>query len=1182
MRKLFLLCALLLSVSFAFAAKDAELIFWGKADDLVEFLPDNGKISIWKDARVNGLEAKSEGDGRPILVKSGTLGTPSIYFGGAYNSDERENTYLEFPLGGEWQGATIFIVGTALGRAGLLDTSPGGYGTLRTVGWVQLTSTTCGFPGMPYFSAHPNEVGVLTLRANMSMEQGLTLDMFENGIANHPTSIDPAPMYSIRNDKARIGNMNRGEAKFYGEVKEILYYKGALTTEQRMQVEAYLALRHKLIDASAFGEEILKAHETPFGYISYVEIEKAPLPEVKAVPYTEGAVLWLRAEDIVDVDENKPIVSFNPTLGGAVTSEDGTRPIYVSEGINKRPAIKFEGNHNVRPAIFQSLTLPVAGETTQVTIAVVGTNLFNAGVIDTAPGSNGCLRHVGFLQLTGSDLAYGDPFKFDNYEHSVPQMTFITVGIDENGKQYLETYANGYERTKLTTKDDKIAPIIFNRANIGTNNRGESAFNGFISEVMIFPKVLKDTERKSIEAYFSEKFGITIKTEEDYIKGPDRSRWTSVYPHLETYSFSWYGNTFSGATEWVQSGISGINVYPDGTVLATSIWDEPHKEIGFYKNGKVVDSKYNMSGGFAKITYDDRYIYAGKSGMGEKTAGVARYIRNLESEKLELVPFEKGNDKGYISFEVPGVWQEAAGIAVTNSAILLTVWDIPKVFLFNKTTGEKLGELTIDESGPIAIDKDNNLWLGNSKGAFQYLPNGRPTGKSVQGIKVTGMFITAKGELVLSDGGANQQVVYFDVSGARARELKRIGVKGGVYAGPVRGAMGPNRLYMPTDVAVDAAGTLYVNNNGQILRAYSEKGEMLWEIWSTVFCTTGDFDPMTDGNDIYTRVMNYKFVPGQDPGKDWKMTGVSIDHFSYPELAQASSQNVTIREFNGEIYRYAIAHGASIYKKVKGSEIFAPVAYYGNGRTPIVELKNRPDKEKGNRYVWADLNGNNVAEANEFKYPSEPFRFEESYNAYVDSKGDVWEPQSRFGVLKTPLSGFTASGAPIYDLDKAVKYARPAEFIEVLRCYYFPETDTMYLSGYTWKNPVSGKEWIWGCSGREAICYTDWSKDTRKVRSRMVYPEPAWDIKAMWVLDEANILLAAEGQTSVVFVYNTLTGELLGILEPDPSIVGDVGWVDTDGSIRAFTKKDGSFLVIVEDSWAQKEMIYHVKPIKTK
>jgi len=1181
MNKVFLTIALLLCICFALSAKDAELALWIKADDLVEFMADNEKISIWKDARVNGLELKSEGDGRPILVKSASLNTPSVYFGGAYGSDERLNTYMQVPLAGEWQGTTIFVVGTGLGRTGIIDTAPGSHGCLRTCGWLQITGTTCGAPGIPYFSANPNELGVLTLSANMMGEQGLFFDIFENGRKSMETSIDPNPTYSVRFLDPRIGHNNRGEGKFYGEIKEVLYYNGIMTPAQRMQVEAYLALRHKLIDSAEFDEEIVKAHEFPFGYTPK-DREKEPLPEVKAVPYTNNAVLWLRADDISDVDNNKPIVSFNPTIGGAITSNEGTRPIYVSEGVNNRPSIKFEGNHNATPRIFQYLNLPITGEATQLTIAVVGTNLMNAGVIDTAPGGSGCLRQIGFMQLTGSDLAFGNPFHFTDDERSAPQMIFIILGIDENGKQYLETYANGYPKDKIVATDDKIVAARFSRSTVGTNNLGESGFNGLISEVMIFPEALNEENRKSIEAYFGEKFGVKVKTDEELAKAGDRSMWTSIFPHLDTYSFSWYGNTFSGDTEWVQSGISGINVYPDGTVLTTSIWDEPHKEIGFYKDGKVVDQEYNMSGGFAKIAYDDKYIYAGKSGMGEKTAGIARYVRNLEDKRLDLVPFEKGNEKGHISFEVPNIWQEAAGIAVTNSSILLTVWDIPKIFVFNKVTGEKLGEIPIDESGPLALDKDSNLWLGNSKGAFQYSANGKLTGKSIPGIKVTGLFVTSKGELVVTDGGENQQVVFFDVSGARARELKRIGEKGGVYAGPVRGAMGPNRLYMPTDVAVDSKGILYVNCDGQLLRAYSDKGDLLWEIWSTVFCTTGDFDPRTDGNDLYTRVMNYKFVPNQEPGKDWKMTGVSIDTFSYPEIARATSQNQVIRELNGEIYRYSIGHGAAIHKKVKNSEIFAPIAYYNNGRTPVVELKNRPDKEKGNRYIWADVNGNGIAEANEFKYPSEPLQFHEAFNTFIDSKGDIWEPQNRFGVLKTPLGGFTQSGAPVYDLDKSERFARPAEFIEVLRCHYFPETDTMYLSGYTWENPASGKEWNWGCSGREAICYTDWSKDTRKIRSRMPFPEPAWDIKAMWVLDETDLLFAAEAQTSVVFVYNTLTGELLGILEPDPEIVGAVGWVDTDGSIRAFAKKDGSTLVIVEDSWAQKEMIYHVKPIKTK
>jgi len=1176
-------CGLWMLTFLSAQTKDPVLELWIKATDLTDFYENGDKLAVWKDARANGLELKSDGDGRPMFFNNGTTGgTPSVYFGKIAGTEDVLNTYFDLPLKGEWKGTTIFVVGTNLGHAGVVDTAPGSAGCLRTMGWLQITGTLCAASGLPYFSANPTELGVLTLTAYMDDDSGLSFNAYENGSQAFDTVIDPNPMFSVRFQNARIGNNNRGEGIYNGEIKEVLYYSGIMTDEDRQQIEGYLAIRHNLVDTAGLIDEILKSHEYPFGYISEKDVNIL-LPEVKAIPYTDGAAAWIRAEDIVDVDANKPINFVPAQIGSEFTSSGANRPTYIAKGLGGRPAILFEGNLNANPRTFQNLQIPLQGEVTEFTLAVAGTNLWSMGLFDTAPGREKCLRTIGAIQLTGSSLVAGSPFPLINGKYNEGHMIIVIIGVNDEGVQYIETFANGHFQKRVLSADDHLASVQFLNGNIGITNGGETVFNGMISEMMIFPKVINESERKQIEVYFSEKYAIAIKSKEQIeLDESARSRWTNVYPRLETYSFSWYGNTFSGDTEWVQSGMSGLNVYPDGTVLATSIWDEPHKEIGFYKDGKVIGPTHT-GGGFAKITFDDDYIYVGKSGMGEKKVGIARYKRSMDGESLEKVPFAAENGNGFVMFDVENIWQEAAGIALNGSVLFLTVNNIPRVFLFNKETGMRIGGFDVEEGGPIALSPDGTLWLGTSRGAFEYNSAGQETGREITDIKVTGITFSPSGELVLTDGGKGQQIIFYNISGRVPQAVRTIGEYGGVYQNTMRGKMSSDRLFLPTDIAVDEKGNTYVNNDGKIMRSYSPNGELLWELWSTVFCTASDFHPDTDGNDIYSQIFHYEYVPGEEPGKDWKIVGVGNDPLSFPYLSAPHSQNVVHKKLNNEVYRYGIVNGAVINKLAENGEIFEPVAYYSNGRgTPVVDFPNRPTKEKGNRFVWTDFNGNHMVDDDEFQYPLEGFYIQETFNVFIDSEGNFWEPQNRYGVLKTPLVGFTASGAPIYDLEKAEKFDKPKEFSEVLRCHYFPETDTMYLSGYTWDNQLSGHEWIWGCCGREAICYTDWSKPTRKIRSRMVYPEPAWDIKSMWVLDNADLLLAAEAQTSVIFVYNTLTGELIGILEPDPKIVGSVGWVDTDGSLRAFEKEDGSILVIEEDSWAQKEMIYHVKPIKTK
>lgn len=56
-----------------------------------------------------------------------------------------------------------------------------------------------------------------------------------------------------------------------------------------------------------------------------------------------------------------------------------------------------------------------------------------------------------------------------------------------------------------------------------------------------------------------------------------------------TYSVSWLGNSFSGASNrWVQNFFIHTAVQPDGTVNTWSHWDEGGKKFGVYKDGDVI------------------------------------------------------------------------------------------------------------------------------------------------------------------------------------------------------------------------------------------------------------------------------------------------------------------------------------------------------------------------------------------------------------------------------------------------------------------------------------------------------------------------------------------------------------------------------------------------------------------
>ena len=284
---------------------------------------------------------------------------------------------------------------------------------------------------------------------------------------------------------------------------------------------------------------------------------------------------------------------------------------------------------------------------------------------------------------------------------------------------------------------------------------------------------------------------------------------------------------------------------------------------------------------------------------------------------------------------------------------------------------------------------------------------------------------------------------------------------------------------------MDAAGNVYVNGSGS-LRAFSPKGERLWDLECTQFCTTGDFDPATDGRDLYTAAHHYRHDPGKPPGKDWSWSGFTTDARRFPEIGDRAQQ-VLMRRLGGHLIRYSLSEPITIHRLEPGSEIFVPCGTYHQeeGRT----MKRPAEAPKGGRYFWVDRDGDGKVATSEIGTPKgnapPTVQF---FDTFVDSAGGIWQPQGRRGVRCLPMKGITEKGVPIYDLADEVYEPRPPEFSEVLRAQYFPEADTMYLAGYTWEQPARGPE-QWGNCGREVVRYDDWDKPTRKVRSRMPYPD---------------------------------------------------------------------------------------------
>jgi hypothetical protein len=165
-----------------------------------------------------------------------------------------------------------------------------------------------------------------------------------------------------------------------------------------------------------------------------------------------------------------------------------------------------------------------------------------------------------------------------------------------------------------------------------------------------------------------------------------------------------------------------------------------------------------------------------------------------------------------------------------------------------------------------------------------------------------------------------------------------------------------------------------------------------------------------------------------------------------------------------------------------------------------------------------------------------------------------------------------AHGNPRYS-PKSEHTSMPPPFNDLLRTEYVPDTDTMYLSGQTKDRPISHGEW--GTSGTVLVRYDHWSESPRQ-RYRIDLPYVADKQFIVSIAYADDLAFAVDCKSAEVFVYNLHDGSSVGSMKPGPEVHAESGWVDFRDAMRAMRRKDGSYLVFVEEDYKGKSLVYHL------
>ena len=671
------------------------------------------------------------------------------------------------------------------------------------------------------------------------------------------------------------------------------------------------------------------------------------------------------------------------------------------------------------------------------------------------------------------------------------------------------------------------------------------------------------------------------------------------------YKTSWIGNSFGGGDKWVQIKIEGMEVTRDGKVYTNSIWDEAGREVGIYQNGDVIGKAEDLHGwgrhGGKAIAVDERYMYVAMQQSVEKKAkaqgkdyppsGTTWYAVRRYNLSGKPAPFPRGRgwDKSML---IVSTKSAITGLAVNQQRLYVSDAATNSIRVYSTSNfGQQVRNFPVSHPGKIATDRRGNLWViqTNTHKILNYSASGKQLpGTITDAGKPTAIAFDRRGKLLVTDNGVRQQVLIYNVR--RTPELvETLGIKGGVYAG-VPGKVGDLKLYDLSGVGADARGNIYVNSGfhgGTDLRKFSPARKLQWQLLSLHFVDNADIDPQTDGLDVFAKQERFSMNYSKPVGKQWTYKGYTLHPFKYPQdpRLHTSPTSVFFRRIQGKRFMFLTDMYNSfleIYRfngKTDG-EIAIPAGMFvgTNGAGGKAISGNWPPLQPNEgEWIWRDRNGNGAFDKGEYD-SSQDYPYLGGW--WVDSRGDVWKTlrtQDGVGIRHYPVQGVDLKGNPIYTYSTMEKQKNPSIFTDLRRIEYIPETDTMYLSGFTKEHPATRDDSKW--YGSELVRYDRWSKRNPRLRWRLQVP---YNPQGKEELLTASMSVAGDYvflvtfKTAEVYIYRADTGKLVKTLKPGKEVAGESGWIDIPYGIRAVRRRNGEYLVFVEEDWKGKVIFYRL------
>lgn len=655
---------------------------------------------------------------------------------------------------------------------------------------------------------------------------------------------------------------------------------------------------------------------------------------------------------------------------------------------------------------------------------------------------------------------------------------------------------------------------------------------------------------------------------------------STVYGQL-SYKTTWVANSGGTRNTFVQMYMISATVNQAGITAGVCYWDEGGRGLGLYNSeeGNVINTEWNDRTGGVNVGINLNYVYnAGTSSITKRA--INNSTKALKGANISGISasWSEGDVAYSLEPEIADNFRNKMGITGVSANeffVVAAVYQQNKVYVYDVDLNLKR-TISVNRPYYAVADNEGNVWViqgankNNTPKIAEFNTSGKATGKEITGFAdPRSLQISKKGQLIVGDNGANQQVFFYDITGEPVL-VETIGQKGGIGSG-IPGEVKPDKFTGIVYAGTDSLDNLYVITDleGSVIRKFDKDRNMVWQKYGLGFVDMADADPMNE-NHVYTCEERYTMDYSKEDGQEQEYAACTLDSYKYPDdprIHAALDGGVWIRYVNGHKFMFVGEMYSSFiyifrFNEATDGEIAIPCGAiqrhsrfcYGlTGEWPAFQPRM-------GSFIWRDKNGNGKFDEDEYEsIPSEIGldNVDDAGNIYFGGNLSYFECQ-----------GLDEIGNPVYSFKNIVQLGTPQPFTDVRKAVYDSKWDNMFVTGTTAANDNSYSV------GPVFAVYPNWSKGNRTAAWTKAYSRPYQGFAA-----KGDYLFAAyayDENSWSIDVFSAKDGSEVGNLASRQ--LGQFGWIDIPWGAIAAQRSNGEYLVFREDDLFAKTVLQRWNP----